>query len=82
MLRVGVQRRRQWLIAQLQLQREDVRDLVAEGIGVLRVEQNAALARSLCSRGYLMSGGQVLLSGTTEEMAHSDAVAHLYFGAV
>lgn len=61
---------------------EAVRGLVSDGLGVLMVEQNAALAMSLCSRGYLMAGGEILLGGTVEEMSHEDAVAHLYFGAV
>lgn len=58
-----------------------VRQLVAEGLGVLLVEQNAALAMNICSRGYLMAGGQVLLQGTVEEMKQEDAMHGLYFGA-
>ncbi|GAC1328866.1 MAG: ABC transporter ATP-binding protein [Mycobacteriales bacterium] len=58
-----------------------VRQLVREGLAVLLVEQNAALAMDICDRGYLMAGGQILLQGSVEEMKHEDAVQSLYFGA-
>lgn len=58
-----------------------VRGLVSEGLGVLLVEQNAALAMDICDRGYLMSGGQVLLEGTVDQMRAEDSVQSLYFGA-
>lgn len=59
-----------------------VKVLAEEGIGVLLVEQNAALAMEICSRGYLMSNGRIALSGTVDEMGSESVMQDLYFGGL
>jgi len=64
---------------------QDVADrllgLLRDGLGLLLVEQNARLAMKLCHRGYLMSNGNIVLSGTSHEMAESGEMHDLYLGA-
>jgi branched-chain amino acid transport system ATP-binding protein len=65
---------------------EGVGDTVAElartGLSVLLVEQNARLAMRICSRGYLLSGGQIVLDGTVEELASTSEMRELYLGGL
>ena len=65
---------------------ENVGDTVAElarsGLSVLLVEQNARLAMRICSRGYLLSGGEVVLRGTVEELASTSEMRELYLGGL
>ena len=65
---------------------ESVGDTVAElarsGLSVLLVEQNARLAMRICSRGYLLSGGEVVLKGTVEELAATSEMRELYLGGL
>jgi branched-chain amino acid transport system ATP-binding protein len=65
---------------------ESVGDTVAElartGLSVLLVEQNARLAMRICSRGYLLSGGAVVLQGTVEELASTSEMRELYLGGL
>lgn len=57
-----------------------VRELGASGLSVLLVEQNATMALDLASRGYLMSGGRIVVHGTVDELRESDAVRETYLG--
>jgi branched-chain amino acid transport system ATP-binding protein len=61
---------------------EAVRSLAEDGLGVLLVEQNAMLAMDICSRGYLMAGGRIVLSGTVAEMSADSSMQDLYFGGL
>lgn len=61
---------------------ETVRDLAASGLSVLLVEQNARLAMRICSRGYLLSHGEIVLSGTVEELESTDEMRDLYLGGL
>lgn len=61
---------------------EAVRSLAEDGLGVLLVEQNAMLAMDICSRGYLMAGGRIVLSGTVAEMSADSSMHDLYFGGL
>jgi branched-chain amino acid transport system ATP-binding protein len=51
------------------------------GMSVLLVEQNAGLALELTSRVYVMQTGQVVLSGSTDEVS-LDRIHEAYLGAV
>jgi branched-chain amino acid transport system ATP-binding protein len=42
--------------------------LHADGLGILLVEQNAGLALSFCSRGYVLDRGRIADTGTTAEL--------------
>ena len=51
-----------------------------EGVSVLLVEQNAALALGLADRAYLLETGRVVLAGAAEEIRKDDAVRRAYLG--
>lgn len=51
-----------------------------EGITVIFNEQNVQLSFGLSHRGYLLEGGRVVLSGTGDEMIHSDVIRRVYLG--
>lgn len=50
------------------------------GVTLLLVEQNAHAALGLADRGYLLSGGTVLASGTSAELTANPIVQHVYLG--
>lgn len=52
-----------------------------EGISVLLVEQNAAIALNLANRGYVMEIGQIMFSSTSDELLKDDKVRRAYLGA-
>jgi branched-chain amino acid transport system ATP-binding protein len=47
---------------------------------VLLVEQNSAVALSLCDRGYVLASGQCVLHGTTAELGDRQALLDSYLG--
>jgi branched-chain amino acid transport system ATP-binding protein len=47
---------------------------------ILLVEQNANVAFSICDHAYIMEGGRVAMSGTTEQMKSNDDVKEFYLG--
>jgi branched-chain amino acid transport system ATP-binding protein len=51
-----------------------------EGVAVLVVEQNAALALSAAQRAYVLETGAVAIAGTTEALRSNDAVRTAYLG--
>lgn len=59
-----------------------VRVLVQSGLSVLLVEQNALLAMSICSRGYLLAHGEVVLSGEVEDLRRDARMKDLYLGGL
>ena len=60
---------------------ELVREVNAEGVSVLLVEQNARVALDLASYAYLMENGRVVLDGTAEELKNDRDVREFYLGA-
>ena len=59
---------------------ETIRDVAAQGMSILLVEQNARLALQVAVRGYVMEGGLIGLSGKSPELLGSDAVQRAYLG--
>ena len=58
-----------------------VRDLnEKEGLTVLVVEQNAAIALEVAARAYVLEVGEVAVSGTSEELAREESVRKSYLG--
>ena len=57
-----------------------IKELHAAGTTILLVEQNAQMALSVADRAYVMESGKVVLSGTGEELAASDAIKKAYLG--
>ena len=50
------------------------------GSTILLVEQNAQAALSIADRAYVMETGKIILSGTGDELIHSDEVRKAYLG--
>ena len=51
-----------------------------QGVGILLVEQNAALALEVADRAYLLETGRVVLGGPAEKMKQDEAVRKAYLG--
>ena len=52
----------------------------SEGLSVLLVEQNAAVALELADRAYVIETGRIVLSGCTDEIRRNEAVRGSYLG--
>ena len=57
-----------------------IRELNAQGVTMLLVEQNAKLAMQNSARTYVMEAGQVTFSGPSETMVSDERVLHAYLG--
>ena len=58
-----------------------VRKMVqTEGIAVLLVEQNAALALELADHGYVLENGRIVLEGSADALAQNSDVKEFYLG--
>ena len=57
-----------------------IRELHQAGTTVLLVEQNAQMALSIASRGYVLESGTIALSDTAENLLKNDAVHKAYLG--
>ena len=51
-----------------------------DGVSMLVVEQNAALALKLAQRAYLLETGRVVISGSAEEIRGNESVRRSYLG--
>ncbi|MDH3752565.1 MAG: ABC transporter ATP-binding protein [Acidimicrobiia bacterium] len=51
-----------------------------EGVTMLIVEQNASLALGIAQHGYVLEAGEIVLSGTGEELSGDDSVRAAYLG--
>ncbi|MEO5724251.1 MAG: ABC transporter ATP-binding protein [Ilumatobacteraceae bacterium] len=51
-----------------------------DGTTLLIVEQNANLALDIAQRAYVLEAGQIVLSGTADELRNDDAVRKAYLG--
>jgi branched-chain amino acid transport system ATP-binding protein len=59
---------------------ETVKKLNDEGVTILLVEQNALIALSVASRGYVMQTGEIVLANTAEILSQDEMVRKLYLG--
>ena len=57
-----------------------IKELHKAGTTILLVEQNAEMALKVADRAYVMESGKIVLSGTGEELAASDAIKKAYLG--
>jgi branched-chain amino acid transport system ATP-binding protein len=57
-----------------------IRTLREEGATIVLVEQMAAVALRLADRAYVLENGQIKLSGTGAELAHTPEVRRAYLG--
>ncbi|MBU6511486.1 MAG: ABC transporter ATP-binding protein [Betaproteobacteria bacterium] len=51
-----------------------------QGLSVLLVEQNTAMALDLAARGYVLQSGRIVLQGSAEELRNDDEVRRAYLG--
>ncbi|MHB8950222.1 MAG: ABC transporter ATP-binding protein [Rhodoferax sp.] len=59
---------------------EVVRDVSAQGVTVLLVEQNASRALTIADRGYVMESGLITMTGDAKTMLHDPKVRAAYLG--
>ena len=59
---------------------ETLKEINAQGTTILLVEQNANMALKLASRGYVLETGNVVLEGTSAELAANPEVKKAYLG--
>ena len=59
---------------------EVVRDVSAQGVTILLVEQNASRALGIADRGYVMESGAVTMNGDAKELLNDPRVRAAYLG--
>ena len=59
---------------------ETIRDIAAQGVSILLVEQNAKLALEVAQRGYVLESGLITLSDSAANLLGSDEVRRAYLG--
>ena len=59
---------------------ELVRDIAAQGVTILLVEQNARRALEISRRGYVMESGTIALAGPSAELLDNPRVREAYLG--
>jgi len=60
--------------------RDAIAEINREGTAVLLVEQNAAMALSLASHGYILEVGKVVMDRPAQVLARDEDVREFYFG--
>ena len=59
---------------------EVVRDVAAQGVTMLLVEQNASRALGIAGRAYVMESGLITMSGDAKQMLSDPKVRAAYLG--
>ena len=59
---------------------EVVRDVSAQGVTILLVEQNASRALQIADRGYVMDSGEIIMTGDAKQMLTDPKVRAAYLG--
>ncbi len=57
-----------------------IREVAASGVAVLLVEQNASMALSLASKGYILETGRVVREGLSADLSADEDVREFYLG--
>ena len=57
-----------------------IREVSAQGVTILLVEQNASRALQIADRAYVMESGLITLSGPAHDMLHDPKVRAAYLG--
>jgi branched-chain amino acid transport system ATP-binding protein len=57
-----------------------IREINAGGMTILLVEQNALQALSIANRGYVLQTGEVVLSGSAQDLMVNETVRKAYLG--
>ena len=56
------------------------KNIVAEGISILFVEQNVRLALSMADRGYVLESGRLVVDGKSEDLIDNEKVTKVFLG--
>src|SRR5258706_14950721 len=59
-----------------------IRQIHAEGVAVLLVEQNVAMALDVADRGYVLEEGRIAATGTPAELLSQPHIRRAYLGVV
>ena len=59
---------------------DTIRQLNHSGTTILLVEQNARMALQVCSRGYVLQTGSIVLSDSAENLWKNEMVRKAYLG--
>ena len=59
---------------------DTISDINRQGMTILLVEQNAAMALSIAHRGYVLETGSIALTGTAAELSENADVRRAYLG--
>ena len=59
---------------------DTIRNISAQGVSILLVEQNARLALQVAQRGYVLESGSITLTDSAANLLGSDAVQRAYLG--
>ena len=59
---------------------ETIQSINREGVTILLVEQNAAIALAVSHRGYVLETGSTLLEGKASDLTNNDLVRQAYLG--
>ncbi len=57
-----------------------IKEVHESGVAILMVEQNATMALSIADRGYVLSTGEIVLSGPAAELLRSEDLKRAYLG--
>ena len=57
-----------------------IKEINAEGVAILLVEQNARLALALAEQVFVLQSGGVVFAGRSEELERNDQVRAAYLG--
>ena len=57
-----------------------IREIRRQGVTVLMVEQNAALALQMADRAYVMESGRIALGGPAKDLLHNAEIRRAYLG--
>lgn len=57
-----------------------INQLTAKGIGILITDHNVRETMDICERGYIVSDGKILCSGTPTEILQNQQVKNVYLG--
>jgi len=59
---------------------EIIKQVHAEGVAVLVVEQNANVSLSIADRGYVLSTGRLVLEGVAADLLKDEGLRKAYLG--
>ena len=61
---------------------ETIERIHSEGTSILLVEQNAATALTVASRGYVLQSGQIIMADSAEALGANEDVRRSYLGEI